>query len=170
MVQLVLPNDANTLGNVLGGMVLHWIDLAAAIVAHRHCRTQCVTASIDQVSFEAPIRIGQLAVITGRLTYAGRTSMEIRVDVQSEDLRTARRIQTSTAYLTFVAIDEKGAPVPVPPLLVYRAMPKRTLPSSFLTRLLSGSVSVATRVSQRSRSTNSPLTTTSSNGWAMLPD
>jgi acyl-CoA hydrolase len=118
MVQLVLPNDANTLGNVLGGMVLHWIDLAAAIVAHRHCRTQCVTASIDQVSFEAPIRIGQLAVITGRLTYAGRTSMEFRVDVQSEDLRTARRIQTSTAYLTFVALDEQGAPVPVPPLLL----------------------------------------------------
>jgi acyl-CoA hydrolase len=118
MVQLVLPNDANTLGNVLGGMVLHWIDLAAAIVAHRHCRTQCVTASIDQVSFEAPIRIGQLAVITGRLTYAGRTSMEIRVDVQSEDLRTGRRTPTSTAYLTFVAIDGDGAPVPVPPLLL----------------------------------------------------
>jgi acyl-CoA hydrolase len=118
MVQLVLPNDANTLGNVLGGMVLHWIDLAAAIVAHRHCRTQCVTASIDQVSFEAPIRIGQLAVITGRMTYAGRTSMEIRVDVQNEDLLTGFRTQTSTAYLTFVAIDKKGAPVPVPPLLL----------------------------------------------------
>ena len=118
MVQLVLPNDANTLGNVLGGMVLHWIDLAAAVVAHRHCRTQCVTASIDQVSFEAPIKVGQLALITGRLTYAGRTSMEIRVDVQCEDLLTARRVQTSTAYLTFVAIDKKGRPVPVPPLLL----------------------------------------------------
>jgi len=117
MVQLVLPNDANTLGNVLGGMVLHWIDLAAAVVAHRHCRTQCVTASIDQVSFEAPIKVGQLAIITGRMTYAGRTSMEIRVDVQSEDLKTAFRTQTSTAYLTFVAIDKKGAPVPVPPLV-----------------------------------------------------
>ena len=117
MVQLVLPNDANTLGNVLGGMVLHWIDLAAAIVAHRHCRMQCVTASIDQVSFEAPIKIGQLALITGRMTYAGRTSMEIRVDVQSEDLETAFRRQTSTAYLTFVAIDESGKPVPVPPLV-----------------------------------------------------
>ena len=116
LVQLVLPNDANTLGNVLGGMVLHWIDLAAAIVAHRHCRMQCVTASIDQVSFEAPIRIGQLAVITGRMTYAGRTSMEIRVDVQSEDLRTARRIQTSTAYLTFVAIDAKGVSPGIPRL------------------------------------------------------
>ena len=118
MVQLVLPNDANTLGNVLGGMVLHWIDLAAAVVAHRHCRTQCVTASIDQVSFEAPIKVGQLALITGRMTYAGRTSMEIRVDVQCEDLLTGRRVQTSTAYLTFVAIDKKGRPVPVPPLLL----------------------------------------------------
>lgn len=117
MVQLVLPNDANTLGNVLGGMVLHWIDLAAAIVAHRHCRMQCVTASIDQVSFEAPIRVGQLALLTARMTYAGRTSMEIRVDVQSEDLKTAFRRQTSTAYVTFVAIDKDGAAVPVPPLV-----------------------------------------------------
>ncbi len=118
MVQLVLPNDANTLGNVLGGMVLHWIDLAAAVVAHRHCRHQCVTASIDQVSFEAPIRVGQLAVITGRMTFAGRTSMEIRVDVQSEDLKSAHRMQTSTAYLTFVAIDDRGKPIPVPPLVL----------------------------------------------------
>ena len=116
MVQLVLPNDANTLGNVLGGMVLHWIDLAAAVVAHRHCRSEAVTASIDQVSFLAPIRVGQLAVITGRMTYAGRTSMEIRVDVQSEDLLSGERRQTSTAYLTFVAIDAKGRPRPVPPL------------------------------------------------------
>jgi acyl-CoA hydrolase len=118
MVQLVLPNDANTLGNVLGGMVLHWIDLAAAVVAHRHCRSEAVTASIDQVSFLAPIRVGQLAVITGRMTYAGRTSMEIRVDVQSEDLLSGERRQTSTAYLTFVAIDAKGRPRPVPPLLL----------------------------------------------------
>jgi acyl-CoA hydrolase len=118
MVQLVLPNDANTLGNVLGGMVLHWIDLAAAVVAHRHCRSEAVTASIDQVSFLAPIRVGQLALITGRMTYAGRTSMEIRVDVQSEDLLSGERRQTSTAYLTFVAIDAKGRPSPVPPLLL----------------------------------------------------
>ena len=117
MVQLVLPNDANTLGNVLGGMVLHWIDLAAAVVAHRHCRTEAVTASIDQVSFLAPIRVGQLAVITGRMTFAGRTSMEIRVDVQREDLLTGERVQTSTAYLTFVSIDKRGRPRTVPPLL-----------------------------------------------------
>ena len=117
MVQLVLPNDANTLGNVLGGMVLHWIDLAAAVVAHRHCRSEAVTASIDRVSFHAPIRVGQVAVIAARMTYAGRTSMEIRVDVQSEDLLSGERRQTSTAYLTFVAIDKQGRPKPVPPLI-----------------------------------------------------
>jgi acyl-CoA hydrolase len=118
MVQLVLPNDANTLGNVLGGMVLHWIDLAAAVVAHRHCRSEAVTASIDRVSFLAPIRVGQVAVILARMTYTGRTSMEIRVDVQSEDLLTGERRQTSTAYLTFVAIDKQGRPKPVPPLIL----------------------------------------------------
>ncbi len=117
MVELVLPNDANTMGNVLGGRVLHWIDLAAAIVAHRHCRTEAVTASMDEVSFLAPIRVGQLAVIAARMTYVGRSSMEIRVDVQSEDLMSGERRQTSTAYLTFVAVDKNGCPASVPPLL-----------------------------------------------------
>lgn len=116
MVQLVLPNDANTLGNVLGGRVLHWIDLAAAIVAHRHCRSEAVTASLDQMAFLAPIRVGQLAVIHGRLTQVWHSSMEIRVDVQCEDLLTGERKPTSTAYLTFVAIDKKGRPATVPPL------------------------------------------------------
>ena len=97
MVQLVLPNDANTLGNVLGGMVLHWADLAAAVVAHRHCRSEAVTASMDEVSFLAPIKVGQVAAFSARMTYAGRTSMEIRVDVESEDLGTGRKRKTSTA-------------------------------------------------------------------------
>ena len=118
MIEMVLPNDANTLGNVLGGRVLHWIDLAAAIVAHRHCRTEAVTVSLDQMSFLAPIRVGQLALIAARMTYTGRTSMEIRVDVQCEDLLSGTRQQTSTAYLTFVAIDKKGRPAPVPPLIL----------------------------------------------------
>lgn len=116
MIQLVLPNDANTLGNVLGGRVLHWIDLAAAVVAHRHCRSEAVTASLDQMSFLAPIGIGQLARIRGRMTRVWRTSMEIRVDVESEDLLTGARRATSTAYLTFVAIDADGRTTAVPPL------------------------------------------------------
>ncbi len=125
MVELVLPNDANTMGNVLGGRVLHWIDLAAAIVAHRHCRAEAVTASMDQVSFRAPIRVGQLAVIEARMTFVGRTSMEIRVDVQSEDLMSGERRKTSTAYLTFVAVDKNGHPADVPPLLLETEDEKR---------------------------------------------
>ena len=125
MVQLVLPNDANTLGNALGGTVMHWIDLAAAVVAHRHCRTEAVTASIDQVSFEAPIRVGQLAIIAARMTYTGRTSMEIRVDVECEDLGTGKRNRTSTAYLTFVSIDNQGRPRSVPPLIPETAEERR---------------------------------------------
>jgi len=125
LVELVLPNDANTMGNVLGGRVLHWIDLAAAIVAHRHCRTEAVTASMDEVSFLAPIRVGQIAVVGARMTYVGRTSMEIRVDVQSEDLMSGERRQTSTAYLTFVAVDPKGRPAVVPPLLLETEDEKR---------------------------------------------
>ena len=125
MVQIVLPNDTNTMGNVLGGRVLHWIDIAAAIVAHRHCRSEAVTVSIDQVSFLAPIRVGQLAVITARMTFVGRTSMEIRADVQSEDQLSGERRQTSTAYLTFVAVDKRGRPTPVPPLVYETREEKR---------------------------------------------
>jgi acyl-CoA hydrolase len=125
LVELVLPNDANTMGNVLGGRVLHWIDLAAAIVAHRHCRTEAVTASMDEVSFLAPIRVGQIAVIAACMTFVGRTSMEIRVDVQSEDLMSGERRRTSTAYLTFVAVDKNGRPADVPPLLLETEEEKR---------------------------------------------
>ena len=145
MVQLVLPNDANTLGNVLGGMVLHWIDLAAAVVAHRHCRSEAVTASIDQVSFLGPIRVGQVAMIAARMTYAGRTSMEIRVDVHSEDLLSGKRQQTSTAYVTFVAIDEKGRPRPVPPLILETEDERREARDAETRR--------AARLSQRDRTT-----------------
>ena len=145
MVQLVLPNDANTLGNVLGGMVLHWIDLAAAVVAHRHCRSETVTASIDQVSFLAPIRVGQVAMLAARMTYTGKTSMEIRVDVHSEDLLTGERMQTSTAYVTFVAIDGKGRPRPVPPLILETEDERREARDAEERR--------AARLSQRDRTT-----------------
>lgn len=118
MVQLVLPNDTNPIGNVLGGTVMHWIDVVAAITAHRHARTLCVTASIDDLSFEAPIRMGQLACLRAHVTHTSKSSIEIQVDVESEDLNTSVRRHTSTAFVTFVAIDEKGQPVPVTPLLV----------------------------------------------------
>lgn len=119
MTQLVLPQHANVHGSVLGGTVLHWIDLAAAVTANRHCRRPVVTAAIDDMAFLAPIQIGELALIHARLTLVDRSSMEIRVDVESENLLTGERRQTSTAFVTFVAIDPvTRKPVTVPPLLL----------------------------------------------------
>lgn len=118
MLQLVLPNDTNPLGFVLGGTVMHWIDIVAAIAAHRHARRLCVTASMDDLSFEAPIPMGDVAHLSARVTHVSRSSMEVRVDVEGENLSSGGRRHTSTAFVTFVAIDDKGKPVPVPPLLV----------------------------------------------------
>jgi acyl-CoA hydrolase len=119
MTQLVLPQHANVHGTVLGGTVMHWIDLAAAVVANRHCRRPVVTAAIDEMSFLAPILIGELALIQARITLVDRSSMEIRVEVESENLLTGERRHTSTAYVTFVAIDSvTRRPTPVPPLIL----------------------------------------------------
>jgi len=119
MIQLVLPHQANVHGSVLGGTVMHWIDLAAAVVANRHSRRPVVTAAIDEMAFLAPIQVGQLALIRACITLADRSSMEIRVEVESEDLLTGERRHTSTAYVTFVAIDPvTRRPVAVPPLIL----------------------------------------------------
>jgi len=119
MTQLVLPQHANVHGSVLGGTVMHWIDLAAAVVANRHSRLPVVTAAIDEMSFLAPIQIGQLALIHARITLVDRSSMEICVEVESEDLLTGERRHTSTAFVTFVAMDPAtGRPTPVPPLIL----------------------------------------------------
>jgi acyl-CoA hydrolase len=117
MTQLVLPQHANVHGSVLGGTVMHWIDLAAAVVANRHSRRPVVTASFDEMAFLAPIQIGQLALIRARITLADRSSMEVRVDVESEDLLSGERRRTGTAFVTFVALDPvTRRPTPVPPL------------------------------------------------------
>lgn len=116
MTELVLPQHANVHGSVLGGTVMHWIDLAAAVVANRHCRKPVVTAAIDEMSFLAPILIGELALLHARITLVDRSSMEIRVDVEAENPLSGDRRHTSTAYVTFVAIDpatRRPAPVPV---------------------------------------------------------
>jgi acyl-CoA hydrolase len=119
MAQLVLPHQANVHGTVLGGTVMHWIDLAAAVVATRHCRRPVVTAAIDEMSFLVPIQVGQLALLHARLTLVGASSMEIRVDVDSEDLMSGDRRHTSTAFVTFVALDPvTRQPTDVPPLVL----------------------------------------------------
>lgn len=119
MTQLVLPQHANVHGSVLGGTVMHWVDLAAAIVANRHSRRPVVTAAFDEMAFLAPIQVGQVALLHARMTLVDKSSMEIRVDVQSEDVLTGERRRTGTAFVTFVALDPvTRRPSPVPPLVL----------------------------------------------------
>jgi acyl-CoA hydrolase len=118
MVQVVLPNDANPLGFILGGTVMHLIDIAAAIASHRHTRARVVTVAVDDLVFLHSIKVGDLIILKARVTCAFRTSLEVQVDVMSEEALTGRRQLTSRAFLTFVAIGEDGERVQVPPLLL----------------------------------------------------
>lgn len=113
MSELVLPNDTNTLGNLMGGRLMHWMDIAAAISAMKHCNCPVVTASVDNVSFENPIKLGNLLTIESRVTRAFKTSMEVYVRVYGEDLHAQFKYLTNEAYLTFVALDPNGRPRPV---------------------------------------------------------
>jgi acyl-CoA hydrolase len=115
-VQVVLPNDTNPLGNVLGGRVMHWIDLIAAVVAYRHSKRPVVTAAMERLEFHSPIRLGQIAILKAVVNYVGRTSMEVGVEVYAEDPTSGQRRHTSSAILTYVALDDHGKPIPVPPL------------------------------------------------------
>ena len=118
MVQVVLPNDANPLGYILGGTVMHLIDIAGAIACHRHTRTLLVTAAVDDLQFLHSIKVGDLIILKARVTCVFTTSLEVQVDVFSEETLTGRRQLTSRAFLTFVAVDRNGGRLPVPPLLV----------------------------------------------------
>lgn len=117
MVQVVLPNDANPLGFILGGTVMHLIDIAGAIASFRHTRTRVVTAAVDDLQFLHPIKVGDLIILKSHVTCAFTTSLEVQVDVFSEETLTGKRRLTSQAFLTFVAIGERGERVTVPPLL-----------------------------------------------------
>ena len=117
MLQHVLPQDTNTLGNVLGGHVMHLMDLAAATSAVRHCRRPCVTVSVDKLDFKSPIKLGHFIILKASVNAAFGSSMEIGVRVESEHPLTGERRHTSSAYFTFVALDENGKPTKVPPLL-----------------------------------------------------
>jgi len=116
MVQVVLPNDANPLGFILGGTVMHLIDIAGAIACHRHTRSLLVTAAVDGLQFLHSIKVGDLIILQARVTAAWKTSLEVEVDVFSEETLTGVRRRTSRAYLTFVAIDRAGTRCTVPPL------------------------------------------------------
>lgn len=118
MVQVVLPNDANPLGFILGGTVMHLIDIAGAIACHRHTRTLLVTAAVDGLQFLHPIKVGDLIILKARVSAAWTTSLEVEVEVFSEETLTGVRKMTSRAYLTFVAIDRAGRRVPIPGLVL----------------------------------------------------
>ncbi len=117
MTELILPNDTNLLGNLLGGRLLHWMDIAGAMAAQRHCNSIVATAAIDSVEFKQPVHVGDIIRLQASLTWVGRTSMEVRVDVYAEDYRLDEVRFTNRAYLTFVAIGENGRPTAVPALL-----------------------------------------------------
>jgi acyl-CoA hydrolase len=119
--QVVLPNDSNPLGYILGGTVMHMIDITGAIACHRHTNSLALTAGVDSLDFLHPIKVGDIIILKSRVTCTFRTSLEVEVEVFSEGITSGERRLTSRAYLTFVSLDEQGRPKNVPPLLVESA-------------------------------------------------
>ena len=110
MHELILPNDTNLLGNVLGGRVMHLMDMCAAMSAYKHARTAVVTASVDRLDFLAPAKMGEIMILKSSVNYTGKSSMEVGVRIESENPKTGDIYHTSSAYLTFVSLNENGKP------------------------------------------------------------
>lgn len=115
--EIVLPNDTNTLGNLMGGRLLHWMDIISAIAAHRHCRRVVVTASVNNVSFNQPIKLADVVTLQAKVSRAFSTSMEVFIDVYVENHSTGVRTKCNEAIYTFVAVDQMGHPIAVPELI-----------------------------------------------------
>ena len=116
MTELILPNDTNNVNNLFGGKLMHWMDIAAAVSAQRHCNNVVVTASVDNISFSQPIKLGNVITIEAFVVRAFKTSMEVFIKVIAEDIPNAKKIQTNTAFFTFVAVDKNGTPSKIPKL------------------------------------------------------
>ncbi|HWP83602.1 MAG TPA: acyl-CoA thioesterase [Terriglobia bacterium] len=125
ITQVVLPNDANPLGNILGGTVMHLVDITGAIAAQRHSGSYVVTASVDHMDFLLPIRVGEIIILKASVNRVFRTSMEVGVKVFREEAFTRQLRHTSSAYLTYVAVNSEGRPQPAPPVLPQSAEEKR---------------------------------------------
>jgi acyl-CoA hydrolase len=123
--EIMMPQHANVLGHVFGGAILSMMDTTAAVTAFRHARSAVVTVSIDRVDFREPIHVGDLVIMQSSVNFTGRTSMEIGVRVEAEDLMTGRRRHTNSCYLTFVAIDRNGRPMEVAPVIPETDIEKR---------------------------------------------
>jgi len=116
MTELVLPNDTNVFGNLMGGRLMYWMDIAAALSSQKHCNAPVVTASVDNISFENPIKLGNVVHIEAKVTRAFNTSMEVHMKVWGEDLKKQHRYKSNEAYYTFVSLDDENRPQPVPSL------------------------------------------------------
>ncbi|MBC8033695.1 MAG: acyl-CoA thioesterase [Chitinophagaceae bacterium] len=116
MTELVLPNDTNVFGNLMGGRLMYWMDIASALAASKFCNSPVVTASVDNISFEAPIKLGNVVYIEARVTRSFNTSMEVHMKVWGENLQTQVKYKSNEAYYTFVALDANNSPIRVPQL------------------------------------------------------
>jgi acyl-CoA hydrolase len=132
--EIMMPQHANNLGHVFGGVVLAMVDKAAAVAAIRHARMSCVTVSVDRVDFREPIHVGDLVIVKSSVNYVGRTSMEVGVRVEAEDMISGARRHTNSCYLTFVAVDRNGRPVPIPPVIPETEIEKRRYAAAQLRR------------------------------------
>ncbi len=132
--QLMLPSDANPVGNVHGGTIMKLVDTVGGVVAMRHCRQRVVTARMDEMSFLHPVYVGDLVTLKASVNDVGRTSMEVGVRVETENLRTGKVVHTSSAYLVYVAMDPEGRPTEVPPLIAETEVEKRRMQAAKLRR------------------------------------
>ncbi len=121
MTELILPNDTNLLGNLLGGRLMHWMDIAGAMAATRHSNRVVATVEVDNLEFKHPVKMGDILIINAKLTWVGRTSMEVRVESYAENISNGEKILANRSYIIFVALDDNGKPTPVPKLLLNTA-------------------------------------------------
>lgn len=134
MTELVLPNHTNQLGNLLGGQLMHWIDICAALCAAKHSHRVCVTASVDKIDFHHPIKLGEVVSLSASLNRVFNTSMEVGVKVYAESYKSGKKIHSNTAYLTFVGVDENGKPVQAPQVVPVTEDEKRRFDEALLRR------------------------------------
>ncbi len=136
MTELVLPNDTNTFGNLMGGRLMYWMDIAAALSAQKHCNAPVVTASVDNISFEKSIKLGNVVHIEANVTRAFNTSMEVHMKVWGEDLTQQFKYKSNEAYYTFVALDPHGKPKVVPQLITETEVEKKLFDGALRRRQL----------------------------------
>ena len=136
MTELVLPNDTNTFGNLMGGRLMYWMDIAAALAAMKHCGAPVVTASVDNISFENPIKLGNVVHIEARVSRSFNTSMEVHMNVWGEDAIQQYKYKSNEAYYTFVSLDPNGKPRPVPALVPETEEEKKLFDSALRRRQL----------------------------------